>query len=60
MKLYCSFCFQNEDQAKVLVMAPHDDICICDNCVGICVDLLSTRAADAEYESWFVRAGVQA
>ena len=41
--LRCSFCEKNEAQVKRLIEGP-DKTCICDECVGLCNDILSEQS----------------
>ena len=38
-RLYCSFCDKSQDQARKLISGPK--AVICDECVEICVDIIS-------------------
>jgi len=38
-KLYCSFCNQSQDQVRKLIAGPK--VYICDECVEVCVDIIS-------------------
>ena len=38
-KKYCSFCGSSEDEVSKLITGP-DNVCICDRCVSLCVDVL--------------------
>ena len=44
-KLRCSFCNKTQDQVKKLI-AGHNGVYICDECVEICSDIL-----DEEFET---------
>ena len=44
-KLRCSFCNKTQDQVKKLIAGPNGAY-ICDECVGICADIL-----DEEFEN---------
>ena len=44
-KLRCSFCNKTQDQVKKLIAGPNGAY-ICDECVGICSDIL-----DEEFEN---------
>ena len=46
-KLRCSFCNKTQDQVKKLI-AGHNGVYICDECVEICSDIL-----DEEFETAF-------
>ena len=39
MTHYCSFCHRSEDEVKRLIAGP-DGVNICDECVGLCVEIL--------------------
>jgi ClpX C4-type zinc finger protein len=44
-KLHCSFCDKSQDHVRKLVTGPK--ACICDECVEVCVDIISDdRTAD--------------
>src|SRR6202042_2927980 len=51
--LYCSFCGQSQHEVRKLVAGP--TVFICDQCVELCVDIISLGKVDgeAEYFSWF-------
>jgi hypothetical protein len=36
--LYCSFCRKSQHEVKKLIAGP--SVCICDECVGLCVDII--------------------
>jgi hypothetical protein len=38
-KLYCSFCNKSQDDVRKLIAA--EAVCICDECVEVCVDIIS-------------------
>lgn len=40
-KLYCSFCGKSQDEVICLIAGP--TVFICDECVAICVDVVSER-----------------
>lgn len=45
-KLACDFCGKSEDQVKALISGPN--VCICDECVHLCVDILAEHKPAAE------------
>ncbi|MBO4782547.1 MAG: AAA family ATPase, partial [Lachnospiraceae bacterium] len=48
-QISCSFCGKREDQARKLFSGP-DGVYICDECVGICADILEEEFYDDDYE----------
>jgi ATP-dependent Clp protease ATP-binding subunit ClpX len=40
--LYCSFCFKSQHEVKKLVSG-HGSIFICDECVGLCNEIIADR-----------------
>ncbi len=42
-ELCCSFCGKPQDEAKKLVAGP--GVCICDECVSLCVDILDEKTS---------------
>ena len=47
--LRCSFCGRNEDEVGQLISGPNG-VFICDNCVGLCNEILGQRAEAAKTE----------
>ena len=43
--LRCSFCDKTDDQVKRLIQS-NDGICICDECVALCNDIIADQAAE--------------
>ena len=43
-KLRCSFCNKSQDQVRRLIAGPN--VFICDECVGICQDIISEEFQD--------------
>ena len=43
--LYCSFCFKSQHQVRKLISGPAR-IFICDECVGLCNEIISDRFPD--------------
>lgn len=39
----CDFCGKGQDAVRVLIVAPGDVADICDECVGVCVEVLASR-----------------
>jgi ATP-dependent protease Clp ATPase subunit len=39
--LYCYFCFKSLNEVRVLIRS--DDICICDECVLVCAQIITTQ-----------------
>ena len=37
-KYHCSFCDKSQDEAVYMVAGPHN-ICICDECIGLCCEI---------------------
>ena len=50
--LYCSFCGKTQHQVRKLIAGP-GRICICDECVGLCNELIEEELSEAR------RAGTQ-
>jgi hypothetical protein len=46
--LYCSFCGKSQHEVKKLVAGP--DVCICDECVDLCVDIFRQERQRVEAE----------
>jgi hypothetical protein len=44
-KLYCSFCKKSQEQIRKLIAGPN--VFICDECVDVCVDIVSDPSASA-------------
>lgn len=42
----CSFCGKSHTEVSNLIAGPND-VCICDDCVGICVNILSQSKSKA-------------
>lgn len=50
--LYCAFCEKSQHQVAKLLSGP--TVCICDECVRVCVEIIESNDAGAiEYDSWF-------
>jgi hypothetical protein len=47
--LYCSFCGKGQHEVKKLVAGP--DVCICDECVDLCVDIFRQERQRVEAEN---------
>ncbi|SEP91082.1 ATP-dependent Clp protease ATP-binding subunit ClpX [Lachnospiraceae bacterium NE2001] len=47
-KLRCSFCNKTQDQVRKLIAGP--DVYICDECVGICADIIEDELANMSEE----------
>jgi ATP-dependent Clp protease ATP-binding subunit ClpX len=43
--LACDFCGKDENEVKKLIKGPKD-VCICDECVDVCIRVLDEKAAD--------------
>ena len=39
-KVRCSFCQKTEDQVRKLIAGPDGKVCICDECIGICSEIM--------------------
>lgn len=48
-QMRCSFCNRTQDQVRKLFSGPKD-VCICDECIGICVEMLEDEFAEYEEE----------
>lgn len=46
--LYCSFCGKRQDQVKRLIAGPH--VYICDECIGLCSEIIEEENEEAEIE----------
>ncbi len=44
--LRCSFCGKNQDEGKKLIAGP--GVAICDECVGLCVDIMREEGVKFE------------
>jgi hypothetical protein len=47
--LYCSFCGKGQHEVKKLIAGP--DVCICDECVDLCVDIFRQEQQRGEVEN---------
>lgn len=56
-ELCCSFCGKPQDEAKKLVAGP--GVCICDECVNLCVNILDERVLDTDSIGKNIRAGLK-
>lgn len=54
-KRKCDFCGKTQDEVAVLIVAPEKAADICDECVGVCVEVLAARAAKLSTPSNLVR-----
>lgn len=45
----CAFCGKSENQVRKLIAGP-DGICICDQCVGLCSEILDEELGGAHYD----------
>ncbi len=55
--LCCSFCGKPQDQAKKLVAGP--GVCICDECIELCVSILKEELEDSEKTEGVKKEGVK-
>ena len=39
-KVRCSFCQKTEDQVRKLIAGPDGKVFICDECIGICSEIM--------------------
>lgn len=39
----CDFCGKGQDAVRVLIVAPGNAADICDECVGVCVEVIASR-----------------
>ena len=46
-KRFCAFCGKNQDAVKKLISSP-GEACICNECIGVCVEILDDKPVDAE------------
>ena len=53
----CSFCGRTEDQVRKLIAGPNG-VYICDECVGICGDIISDSDEDMDEEEEFQESGL--
>lgn len=56
-ELCCSFCGKPQDEAKKLVAGP--GVCICDECVNLCVNILDERVLDTDSIGKNIRSGLK-
>ncbi|MFI3176186.1 MAG: ATP-dependent Clp protease ATP-binding subunit ClpX [Eubacteriales bacterium] len=49
-KIRCSFCNKPQEQVRKIIAGP-DGVCICDECIEICADILDEEFDDMEEES---------
>ncbi|MDO4478775.1 MAG: ATP-dependent Clp protease ATP-binding subunit ClpX [Lachnospiraceae bacterium] len=49
IKIRCAFCGKTEDQVAKLIAGP-DGVCICDECVGICTEILEEELGGGNKE----------
>ncbi|WP_304598594.1 ClpX C4-type zinc finger protein, partial [Nocardiopsis sp. FIRDI 009] len=47
----CSFCGRDQRAARRLVAGP-GELCICDECVGLCNEIIEEELADATELTW--------
>ncbi len=40
---FCSFCGKGKEFTKEIISGPNNDVCICDECIEICRDILEER-----------------
>ena len=50
-KLKCSFCGKTQDQVKKLIAGP--DVCICDECIELCNEILDEELFNFKQEELF-------
>ena len=50
--LFCSFCAKSQHEIRKLIAGPSPSIFICDECVGICADLIneSSKEGGAKFQ----------
>ena len=48
-KVRCSFCHKSEDQVRKLIAGP-DGVFICDECIGICSEIMEEELAKYDTE----------
>ena len=48
-KVRCSFCHKSEDQVRKLIAGP-DGVFICDECIGICSEIMEEELAQYDTE----------
>ena len=48
-KVRCSFCHKSEDQVRKLIAGP-EGVFICDECIGICSEIMEEELGDYEQE----------
>jgi ATP-dependent Clp protease ATP-binding subunit ClpX len=48
--LHCSFCGKSQHEVKHLIAGP--SVSICDECIALCVQVISEGAGEIEYQSW--------
>ncbi len=56
-ELCCSFCGKPQDEAKKLVAGP--GVCICDECVNLCVNILDERVLDTDSIGKNIKSGLK-
>ncbi len=56
-ELCCSFCGKPQDEAKKLVAGP--GVCICDECVNLCVNILDERVLDTNSIDKNIKSGLK-
>ena len=47
----CSFCGKSREYTRELISAPSGDVCICDECVELCKDMLDENLGQTEPEA---------
>ena len=48
-RIRCSFCGKTEDQVRKLIAGP-DGVYICDECIGICSEIMEEEFANEQRE----------
>ena len=51
-KVRCSFCNKSEDQVRKLIAGP-DGVFICDECIGICAEIMEEELAQYDHDDVF-------
>ena len=47
-KVRCSFCHKSEDQVRKLIAGP-EGVFICDECIGICSEIMEEELGDYDH-----------
>ena len=55
-KVRCSFCHKSEDQVRKLIAGP-EGVFICDECIGICSEIMEEELAQYDTEDVYVIGG---